>query len=1088
MNLKGPRAHPESDVDLPLPKVLRVLCVEDVPEDAELYLHTLRKAGYQIATDVVSTREEYARKLESSSYDVVLSDYRMPGWSGTEALEILKQSAQDIPFLLVTGTIGEEAAAQFIKQGAADYILKDRPTRLPAAVRRALEEKALRDERVRMEAALQQSETTFRTLFETAHDAILIVNGGTFSDCNHRAETLFRCRKDDIVGHSPVEFSPPRQPDGRLSSEKAAEKIQAALNGLPQVFEWAHLRHDGTPFDAEVSLNRSSTPEAVYLQAIVRDITERKRAEESLKLFRSLVDQSNDAIQVVDLETMRLLDVNAKACSSLGYTREELLSMRVYDIDPTVDESVRARLGDTLRKSGSAVFQTLQRRKDGSTFPVEVSMKLVHFDRNYVVCAVRDITERKQAEKRMVEALRFTQTILDTSPLGIIVYKASGDAVVSNPACAQLVGAGIEQVTAQNFRRLQSWQLSGLLALAEEALATGALCSREVHLTTTFDKEIWVNAHFAPFVFGDELHLWTMFEDITERKKTEAALGQAEEKYRRIFEETVIGIFQTTPEGRVLSANPAQARIFGYDSPAELMADRTDVANQGYVDPGARELFKRLVEENGSVHNFEYQAYRKDGSKIWLLENARVVRDASGATLYYEGTVADITDRKAAEEKVQHLAYYDALTGLPNRTLLQDRLTKALASARRRKEKVALLFLDLDRFKDVNDAFGHSLGDLLLQEVAKRLEGCAREHDTVARLNVARLNGDEFLIVLTGVKDISDAAVAAKRFMDTMTVEFAVQGHSLSMTCSLGISIFPEHGADGETLIKNADAAMYCAKDRGRNNFQFFTEDMNAQIVERLTLESSLRLALERNEFFLVYQPQMDIGTGRITGLEALLRWQHPELGLVPPDRFIGIAEHSGLILRIGEWVLRTACSQARKWQDEGLLAVPVAVNVSAVQFRQENFSKLIGKVLLETGLASQYLELELTESLLLSDADVTFSVLQELRVIGLKLAIDDFGTGYSSLSYLKRFPINKLKIDRSFIRDVALNPDDAAITTAIIAMAKQLKLKVIAEGVEDEAQMLFLRVHHCDGIQGYYFCKPLAVDAVADFLRGAGV
>jgi diguanylate cyclase (GGDEF)-like protein/PAS domain S-box-containing protein len=579
-----------------------------------------------------------------------------------------------------------------------------------------------------------------------------------------------------------------------------------------------------------------------------------------------------------------------------------------------------------------------------------------------------------------------------------------------------------------------------------------------------------------------------MFEDITGRKKTEVALSQAEEKYRRIFEEAVIGIYQTTPDGRVLSANPALARLFGYDSPEELMAGRTDVAGQGYVDPGARELFKRLVEENGSVHNFEYQAYRKDGSKMWLLGNARVARDASGATLYYEGTVADITDRKAAEEKVQHLAYYDALTGLPNRILLQDRLTKALASARRRKDKVALLFLDLDRFRDVNEAFGLPFGDLLLQEFAKRLERCVREQDSVARLDMGRLHGDEFLIVLTGIKDISEAAVAAKRFMDTMTAEFAVQGHSLVITCSLGISIFPEHGADGETLIKNADAAMYFARDRGRNNFQFFTEEMNARIMERLALESSLRLALERKEFFLVYQPQMDISTGRITGLEALLRWQHPELGLVPPDRFIGIAERSGLILPIGEWVLRTACAQARKWHDEGPRAVPVAVNVSAVQFRQEDFSKLIGSVLLETGLASQYLELELTESLLLSDANATFSTLRDLKALGLSLAIDDFGTGYSSLSYLKHFPISKLKIDRSFIRDVALNPDDAAITTAIIAMAKQLKLKVIAEGVEDEAQLSFLRENHCDEIQGYYFCKPLVVDAVADFLRGAGV
>ncbi|MGA9686255.1 MAG: GGDEF domain-containing phosphodiesterase [Candidatus Sulfotelmatobacter sp.] len=340
-------------------------------------------------------------------------------------------------------------------------------------------------------------------------------------------------------------------------------------------------------------------------------------------------------------------------------------------------------------------------------------------------------------------------------------------------------------------------------------------------------------------------------------------------------------------------------------------------------------------------------------------------------------------------------------------------------------------------------------------------------------------------MVLTGVKNIADAAVAADRMTKSMTAGFVVQGRPLNITCSLGISVFPEHGTNSETLIKNADAAMYFAKESGRNNFRFFTKDLSAQAVERLTLENSLRPALEKNEFFLMYQPQVDIGTGRIIGLEALLRWQHPNLGLVPPDKFIQIAENVGLIVPIGEWVLRTACSQARKWQDEGLPAVMVAVNISAIQFRQKGFCKLIRKVLDETGLPAKYLELELTESLLLDNADLMLSVVEELKAMGVTLAIDDFGTGYSSLSYLKHFPVSKLKIDRSFVRDVAVNPDDAAITTAIISMAKSLNLKVIAEGVEDEAQMSFLRAQRCDEIQGYYFSKPLAVDKVAEKLRG---
>src|ERR1017187_7011306 len=630
----------------------------------------------------------------------------------------------------------------------------------------------------------------------------------------------------------------------------------------------------------------------------------------------------------------------------------------------------------------------------------------------------------------------------------------------------------------------REWWLWGFAVVVTVVLTLGIISftlpwvNRNADASYWFDLREWVRGLAALVLLFDfySVYQCLQLQRIRRQLAEQQALRQAEEKYRAIFEEAVVGILQITPEGRPLSVNRALAEMHGYDSPKHLLAEVSNVALQLFVDPNRMDELRQMLEEKGTVRGAEIEVYRRDRTKKWVLMSLRAVRDIDGNTVLNEGIVEDISDRKVAEEQVQFLAYYDALTGLPNRSLLRDRLSQALASARRRKDKVALLFLDLDRFKNINDSLGHSVGDLFLQNVAERLKTWAREQDTVARAG-----GDEFVIVLTAVKDASDAAVAARRLMDTITAEFVVQGHSLGISCSIGISIFPEHGTDGEILIKNADAAMYCAKESGHNNFRFYTKDMNAQAVERLTLENSLRLALDKKELFLMYQPQMEIATGRIIGLEALLRWQHPELGLVPPDKFIRIAENSGLIMPIGEWVLRTACSQTRKWQDEGLLAVPVAVNVSAVQFRQADFCERIGRVLSETGLASQYLELELTESLLLSNADTRFSVLQDLRAMGLKLAIDDFGTGYSSLSYLKHLPVSKLKIDRSFIRDVAVNPDDAAITTAIISMAKTLNLKVIAEGVEDEAQMSFLRAHQCDEIQGYYFSRPLAVDKVAD-------
>ena len=570
-------------------------------------------------------------------------------------------------------------------------------------------------------------------------------------------------------------------------------------------------------------------------------------------------------------------------------------------------------------------------------------------------------------------------------------------------------------------------------------------------------------------------------QDITERKVAEESLLFKTALLEAQAETTIDGILVVDESDHIILANKQFGLHFGI--PDKLLITRDDQIVLAHI-------VSKIENPDAFVEKVRY-LYRHRNEKSrdeFKLKNGRTF-DRYSAPLVdsqrqYRGRIwyfRDITDRTLAEERVQFLAYYDALTGLPNRTLLKDRLSKALARARRHKDKVALLFLDLDQFKNINDSLGHSVGDLFLQGVAERLKKWGREQDTVARIG-----GDEFLLVLTDVKDIPDAAVAAERLMDSMTPGFVVQDRSINVGCSLGISIFPDHGADPETLIMHADAAMYYAKDSGRNNFRFFTEDMNIQAAERLTLESGLRLALDKNQLFLVYQPQMEIATGRIIGLEALLRWQHPELGLVPPDKFIRIAENSGMILPIGEWVLTAACLQARKWQLEGLPAVSVAVNVSAVQIRQKGFCELVRRILHETGLAPQYLELELTESLLLANADLVLSVVQELGALGLKLAIDDFGTGYSSFSYLKQFRASKLKIDRSFITEVAVQADDAAIAAAIISMAKSLNLRVIAEGVEDEAQMSFLRAHQCDEIQGYYFSKPLRVDQVADKLRGA--
>ncbi len=787
------------------------------------------------------------------------------------------------------------------------------------------------------------------------------------------------------------------------------------------------------------------------------------------------MEHASDAIFWVDSQG-HFVYVNEAACRSLGRSREELLCLSIWDINPQLTEEAWGASWAGIKTQGSIVFESQHETKQGAVFPVEVTANYREFDgKEYGFAFVRDISERKQQEDALRTSEKRYRLLFEHNLAGVVRTTLDGRILEVNQAAAGMFGFDSpEEALAISVASLY-YTPSDRGAFLAKLKSEKSLTNYEGKFRRKDGEPVWVLEN----VSLDDGILESTLIDITERKRVEEELYRAHHMLQTILDTIPQRVFWKDRNCTYLGCNRMLASDAGLNNPAEIIG-KSDFDLAWSETAEVYRADDKLVMEQGSAKlGYEEVQDRPDGGQTWLRTSKLPLWDREGKVIGVLGTYEDITERKVAEERVQFLAYYDALTGLPNRILLRDRLSQALATARRQKHKVALLFLDLDRFKTINDSLGHSVGDLLLQDVAERLKRCAREQDTVARLG-----GDEFLIVLTNVKDIPGVAVAAERFMDAMTAGFVIQGQSFSIGCSLGISIFPEDGADSETLIKNADAAMYSAKDGGRDNFQFFTADMNAQAVERLTLENGLRLALDKKELFLVYQPQMDITTGKITGLEALLRWQHPKLGLVPPDRFIRIAENSGLIMPIGEWVLRTACSQARKWQDEGLSAVSVAVNVSAVQFRQEGFRKTIRSVLDETGLAPQYLELELTESLLLSNADVMFSVLHQLTAMGLRLAIDDFGTGYSSLSYLKQFPVSKLKIDRSFIRDLAVNPDDAAITTAIISMAKSLNIKVIAEGVETEAQMAFLRTHQCDEIQGYYLSKPLAADEVADKLR----
>lgn len=527
-----------------------------------------------------------------------------------------------------------------------------------------------------------------------------------------------------------------------------------------------------------------------------------------------------------------------------------------------------------------------------------------------------------------------------------------------------------------------------------------------------------------------------------------------------------ITTFEAPSASRVLGRPPGA--LIGH-SPWESIHPR-DVAR-------VRKAFDLVVHGKTQPVPIEFRYRHADGSWIWLEavgNNLLSYPHVRGIVL----TSRDITRRKAAERRIEHLAHHDFLTDLPNRSLLRDRLDVALAQARRHGQLVGALFIDLDRLKVVNDTLGHAAGDEMLREAATRLARCMREGDTVARLG-----GDEFMVILPNLADARGAAAAARKILDSLARPTELKGQEVFISASIGVSIFPTDAADAEALIRNADAAMYSAKRHGGDNYQFYTSDLNVQVQERLAIEQGLRVAEQRDELRLLYQPKIDLASGKIVGVEALLRWQHSSLGSISPERFVPIAEETGLILPIGEWVLRSACRQIRAWRDVGI-ELPVAVNLSACQFRQRNLAATIQRILSETGVPPQCLEIEITESDVMENAESAIATLDELKARGISISVDDFGTGYSSLSYLKRFPLDVLKIDRSFVRDIVVDSDDAAIVEAIIALARSLDIKVVAEGVETPDQMAFLNRSGCNFAQGYLFSPPVEPERISALIE----
>ena len=609
-------------------------------------------------------------------------------------------------------------------------------------------------------------------------------------------------------------------------------------------------------------------------------------------------------------------------------------------------------------------------------------------------------------------------------------------------------------------------------------LLLGVLCSLVIAI---YLQRIVTRAHRNQMLVNErtmQLRLANqdLLADIAARRHTEQAL-QLRERAIEASANSIVITSAEAPEYGIEYVNPAFERITGYTESEVVGRSICFLWKQDLAQTGIGEIQSSMREQREG--HAMLRTYRKDGTLFWSDVYVAPVRDERGEVSHYVMAQYDVTKTKRYESALEFQTNRDSLTGLPNRTLLNDRLGQAISYASRYGYSIWVLFIDLDRFKFVNDTLGLPAGDVLLKEVATRMNEAVRDTDTIARMS-----SDEFVIVLPERNDAGLNTGIVTRIMDAIAQPMTIEGHELFISCSVGVAVYPADGDVPETLIKHADIAMYRAKELGRNNFQFFTSEMNERALERLRLEGDLRLALERDEFELHYQPQVDLVTGDIVGVEALIRWSHPELGMVPPTRFISLAEETGLIVPIGNWVLAEACRQTRLWLDAGFASLHTAINLSARQFAETDLVQVIAAALMRSGLPPSSLEIELTESLVMADVDHAIGVLRELKTLGVQLSIDDFGTGYSSLSYLKRFPIDVLKIDRSFVNDITTDSDDAAIVSSIISLAHSLRLKVVAEGVETAEQLEYLRQHGCDLMQGYYFSKPLTATAMTQMLH----
>ena len=812
------------------------------------------------------------------------------------------------------------------------------------------------------------------------------------------------------------------------------------------------------------------------LRGLMIDITAEKTTEQALALseqkFASVFHNCPDVIALIDMDSGRLLEVNHTFEQQFGISAAEAIGHTSTELGLWIEQGIGPRILQMLRERNLHNIEGAFRRRDGGEFTGLISaQKIALANRPTLVVVVRDISELKDTQQRLqLSETKFAKAF-HASPDGLLITRVSdGHLLDVNQGFSQITGYSIEEASESSTVQLGIWDdPEDRLRMIGILQKRGSVASFCANIRRKDGSLRYCEMSVQPMQVGGDACMLTIARDITERTQMQERLQQA----ATVFESTAEGVMITDIEQRITAVNRAFTSITGY-SESEALGQSPRLLASGNHDSA---FFVRLWHSLAASGHWQGEIWnkRRNGELFpsWL--TISTVHDDSGRITHFVGVFADISSLKHAQARLDHQAHHDSLTGLPNRMLFEARLRHALEEARQESLQGAVLFIDLDRFKHINDSLGHPVGDLLLKSIALRLKNQLRDIDTVARLG-----GDEFIILLPGLHAFRDAEQVAQKLLGCFNQPFKVDTQELFISASIGISLYPEDGDDVASLIKHADAAMYRSKARGRNRIERYTRDLTFQATERVAMERELRRAIEQNQLQLYYQPKRSLRDQSLVGAEALLRWHHPEFGEIAPDRFIPLAEETGLIIPLGDWVLEQACRQMQQWHNQHAPFGPLSVNLTGIQLRQPHLLQRIASLLEDHQLPASLLQLEITESFIMNQAEEALSLLHQLKALGVHLAIDDFGTGYSSLSSLKRLPVDTLKIDRSFVSDLPDDANDAAITRAIIALGRSMQLTVIAEGVETKSQELFLAAEGCEQIQGFVISRPIPADAFA--------